>query len=436
MLNGKRLFITGLGRWSLNGAAWGSCAACHVDGLTDDVTWYFARGPRQTTSLDGTFGKNPPAGTVDQRILNWTAVNDEIADFEGNVRGISGGVGAIVSSVSSAAPGTACTVATEATVCTNSKVCNPLSLTCTPANADRINTFAETPPQQGLQGSSTAAASPTGASAHSHSVLSNWADITNYVAQIRSPRAVRRTRPTRSPRPTSRRGRRCSRRSGNCVGCHSGEKWTLSTVFYTPGDVPNDASGSVAPDLAVRDRGSRTPSRNGFPAALFPFHRERKQLHEVRRAHRVRAAPVRSSVRWAPSAPRRRRVPTGVSPAAVNVLELRQDMVTGAQGAGRGERGNDFTAGYNIPSLLGLQVGAPYFHAGNARTLEELFNTTLSSAHYAVARGAVFTPTPTTVRQLVAYLLSIDGSTTAPVAPGGAERGGRRHLPLSVTREV
>src|SRR5262249_23575884 len=48
VLQGKRLFTTGLGRWSLSGAAWGSCAACHIDGLTDNVTWYFARGPRQT----------------------------------------------------------------------------------------------------------------------------------------------------------------------------------------------------------------------------------------------------------------------------------------------------------------------------------------------------------------------------------------------------
>ncbi len=30
--------------------------------------------------------------------------------------------------------------------------------------------------------------------------------------------------------------------------------------------------------------------------------------------------------------------------------------------------------GFNIPSLLGLASGAPYFHAGNARTLEELFD--------------------------------------------------------------
>src|SRR4051812_8513839 len=67
--------------------------------------------------------------------------------------------------------------------------------------------------------------------------------------------------------------------------------------------------------------------------------------------------------------------PMGVSPAAVGVIEVRQDMVAGAQGAG-GVNANDFTLGYNPPSMLGLSVGAPYFHAGNARTLEEAFSAT------------------------------------------------------------
>jgi cytochrome c peroxidase len=30
--------------------------------------------------------------------------------------------------------------------------------------------------------------------------------------------------------------------------------------------------------------------------------------------------------------------------------------------------------GFSPPSLLGIQTGAPYFHGGNARTLEEVFS--------------------------------------------------------------
>ena len=93
ILLGKELFNTGRARWSLRGQGWGACQSCHADGLTDNVTWYFARGPRQSTTLDGSFASK---NALDQRILNYTANRDEVADFEINTRNISGGVGAIV----------------------------------------------------------------------------------------------------------------------------------------------------------------------------------------------------------------------------------------------------------------------------------------------------------------------------------------------------
>jgi hypothetical protein len=41
--------------------AWSDCASCHADGLSDNVTWIFATGPRQTLPLDAFFSKlNPP----------------------------------------------------------------------------------------------------------------------------------------------------------------------------------------------------------------------------------------------------------------------------------------------------------------------------------------------------------------------------------------
>ncbi|HEY2366272.1 MAG TPA: hypothetical protein VGH87_07805, partial [Polyangiaceae bacterium] len=83
----------------------------------------------------------------------------------------------------------------------------------------------------------------------------------------------------------------------------------------------------------------------------------------------------------------------------------------------------DFTAGFNPPSLLGLQVGAPYFHAGNARTLEEVFSN-IFQGHHRSAIANVFNPTPTQIQQLVAFLLSIDGSTTSVALPTLGATGG------------
>ena len=85
---------------------WGSCYGCHPDGLHDGVTWMFPDGPRRTISMESTFAHPQPPGTVlingaplapksDQRVLNWSAVRDEVQDFDRNIRLVSGGQGLI-----------------------------------------------------------------------------------------------------------------------------------------------------------------------------------------------------------------------------------------------------------------------------------------------------------------------------------------------------
>src|SRR5262245_24947689 len=84
------------GRMSDTG--WGNCYNCHPDGLHDGVTWLFPDGPRQSISMEST-GEHPqPSGVIlnangapllpafHQRVLNWSAVRDEVQDFELNIR--------------------------------------------------------------------------------------------------------------------------------------------------------------------------------------------------------------------------------------------------------------------------------------------------------------------------------------------------------------
>ncbi len=105
---GKELFNTAIGvferpgggapikgRMSRNG--WQACVSCHPSGLTDGVIWQFAAGPRKSIAMDSTFN---PHDAFDQRFLNFSALNDEVADFENNTRGVSGGAGTIISSTS------------------------------------------------------------------------------------------------------------------------------------------------------------------------------------------------------------------------------------------------------------------------------------------------------------------------------------------------
>ena len=99
---GKALFNTSTGvnlpslgvtvplRMSSEG--WSGCFSCHPNGLTDGVVWIFATGPRRTLPLNGSFNPRDPH---DIKILNYSGVNDEIQDFEGNIRNVSGGLGLI-----------------------------------------------------------------------------------------------------------------------------------------------------------------------------------------------------------------------------------------------------------------------------------------------------------------------------------------------------
>ena len=66
--------------------------SCHPNGLTDGIVWIFGAGPRRTLPLNGSFN---PRNPHDIKILNYSGINDEIQDFEANIRNVSGGLGLI-----------------------------------------------------------------------------------------------------------------------------------------------------------------------------------------------------------------------------------------------------------------------------------------------------------------------------------------------------
>jgi YVTN family beta-propeller protein len=71
----------------LSSEGWQNCASCHPQGLTDGVVWQFAAGPRKSVPLNATFN---PHNKSEQRVLNYSAIFDEVEDFETNIRNISG----------------------------------------------------------------------------------------------------------------------------------------------------------------------------------------------------------------------------------------------------------------------------------------------------------------------------------------------------------
>jgi hypothetical protein len=102
--------------------------------------------------------------------------------------------------------------------------------------------------------------------------------------------------------------------------------------------------------------------------------------------------------------------------AATDAIEIKAPA--GARAQGRG--------GYNIPSLYGLAVGAPYLHHGQAATLEELFTSTAydfhtnaGNANFSLTLGT--NPQGPNVVDLKNFLLSIDAEEPEIAPPAGFE---------------
>ena len=188
---GQKFFFTGRARWSSE--AWSACSSCHPDGLTDNITWQFDAGPRQSTSLDGSFSKGP--GVQKQRIFNWTGIFDELHDFERNTRGVSGGLGAVTT-------GNCGTLAEETPI-------NPL-----PGNLAQ--------PIKELQD-------------RDDSCTRDWDDVEAWVRTVRPPQRLRSLDAASVARgavlfgPSS-----AQQNTGECLKCHGGAGFTASRRFFLP----------------------------------------------------------------------------------------------------------------------------------------------------------------------------------------------------------
>jgi DNA-binding beta-propeller fold protein YncE/cytochrome c peroxidase len=221
---GRRFFYTALGRWSQGGTV--SCASCHPDGLSDNLTWAFPTGPRQTPALDSAYSNLDPTF---HRAQNWTANFDEISDAEGVTRNVMGGVGAI----------TVLDGGFEV----------PYSLSVgrnTPVGMAR---------NDGLSGSTTALVNEV-------STVKDWNDIVEWLKTVRTPSASHQLDQTAALR-----GRTVFVRGG-CDRCHGGLKWTVSRVPYVPSVAKNGSAAGDNGALPVA-WGLRTQLRNG-PALWLP----------------------------------------------------------------------------------------------------------------------------------------------------------------------
>ena len=363
---GRHFFFTGRGRWS--NSAWSSCGSCHPDGLSDNMTWIFGAGPRQSTSMDGSYSHG--SGAQKQRIFNWTGIIDEMHDFEGNTRGVQGGKGAV-------------TTAATAGDCGN------LALEL-----------------QAGAGGATDAGLPAGLGAPVKDIADGlaikcapgqWDDIDSYARSIRPPKG-------RKPAPVGTLDAAAVTRgaaqfvTGNCAQCHGGPGWTVSKRFYTPSNATNASMATTTTFMK--------------PAAwpvTWTFHT----------TFQIAAQPITAEV-----------APTNVTPIAPpqlacairNIGTFGADALELKPGAGGRAQGR---GGYNPPSLYGLQVANPLLHHGGAATLADLFTNTAWDNHTR-AGNSLFLVGGTAAADradLIQYLWSIDSTTAEVAIPTGFDTG-------------
>jgi DNA-binding beta-propeller fold protein YncE len=345
---GARFFFTGRGRWSKDGDGYSSCGSCHADGLSDNITWAFGSGPRQATSMDGSFSKGP--GEPQQRIFNWSAIFDEIHDFERNTRGVSGGLGAITTSATNQCG----TLAQE----------QPVDV-----GGDGVGNGVKE-----IQDTTAGVC------------VTDWDDIDEWVKTIRPPRALQAIDGAAVARGAQQFA------TGNCAACHGGAGWTVSKRFFDP---------SAAVNAALKLEPFDPPN-----SPLFATH-----------ATLIAPQPADNDNTGAAIPPNQvacvlRDVNTFGLPGDTTATDLVEKKVDGSRAQGAG--------GFNVPSLYGLAVGAPYLHHGQARTLKDVFADNKWVAHLK-GGNPNFAPNAAQIDDLIAYLLSIDAETPEVDVPDGAD---------------
>ena len=236
----------------------------------------------------------------------------------------------------------------------------------------------------------------------------DWDDVDAFVRALRPARARRTSDPDAVER-----GRQLFT-DGGCAKCHGGPGWTISRRFWTP-------SVEINGDLAAADY--QIPAffpatwsyRNGDLDRKLASAQPAIPLADVTGPAEPAAIPI------AEVACVLRNVGTfGLlgDDAATAALEKRifQGAVVNAEGR----------AGYNVPSLYGLALGAPYLHHGQARDLAALlsdprwrFHTNAGNANMSVILAE-----PGKADDLISFLLSIDEAAPeieVPADPGSGD---------------
>lgn len=380
LLVGREVFFASRGHFSgpagltasnserLSSEGWQNCGSCHFAGGTDGNVWFFGAGPRKSIALNATWSPHNPD---DQRLLNYSAVFDEVQDFDLNIRNTSGpGALAAAQACSDPAPGAAATSTLDPNHGLILGDTDPNKAPCV------INQFLK--PNAG-RNQVTVTLPGSNKAWPALDAMKEWVRFS-----VRTPEgalttgqlpAGNQTGALNSSDVTA--GRRLFFRAG-CQHCHGGTKWTISNKDFT--------SPPAAAELAVE---SPLTATNASQLQMFD-----RMLFEIG-SFNLNVAGQNNTLAGQPE---------------IGAVELNNG---GIKALGFDHNGDGKGNGYNIPSLLGIGLLPPYYHNGACESLA----CVLTNQKHRTGNGQ-FTDVlanATDQAKLVAWLETLDADTPFPI---------------------
>jgi YVTN family beta-propeller protein len=297
----------------LSSEGWQSCSSCHFKGLTDGVIWQFAAGPRKSVPLNASFN---PHNRSQQRLLNYSAIFDEIEDFEINIRNVSG-PGPLAGGALN--PNQGLLIGDNGDLNVAPSALNAFAL----PNANRAQVTVTLPGSANRVPALTA--------------LREW--VRNAVRTPNSPLPGYGGAAT----PAELAQGRKLFLAANCASCHGGQNWTVSLKDF------------VSPPAATEINTERNPTNFvGNPVGAQYLNRFLRDVGSFNLGVPGAGNPLANNVGA-----------DEVAAAAVanGTLQPAQDAL------GRDYNNDGKGIGFNVPSLLGLNVLPPFMHNGAAESL-------------------------------------------------------------------
>jgi len=343
----------------LSSDGWQSCASCHFKGLSDGVIWQFAAGPRKSVPLNSSFN---PQNRNQQRLLNYSAIFDEIEDFEANIRNVSGpGALAVPINGNPLSPNHGLLIGPGGDLNVAPNGLNAFALPN--ANRDQVTVT--------LPGSTNKVPALT--------AMREWVRFA-----VRTPNGPRTGLPNGPSASDLAMGRTLFVQAG-CAQCHGGQNWTISLRDFTP----PPANSEIFTE--------RTGTFIGNPVGAQYLNRFLRDIGSFNLGVPGQGNPLGDNIGADEKA----------APAvAGGVLQAAQDAL------GRDYNNDGKGVGFNVPSLLGIDASPPFMHNGAAESLAAV----VADVKHRTDNGRLpdRLSNPSDQAKVVLFIGSIDANT-APV---------------------